>query len=1072
MAPEIEFRVLGPLEVRAGGRPLVIGAAKQRVLLAALLLQAGEEVRIEELIGTLWESGPPVNPRAALHTYIKRLRQTLARPNLIATTERGYRVDPAPEQFDLFRLRGLIASAERARAAEDSETERAHLAEALALWRGPVLVDVPSEPLRQTDAARLTEQRLVLLERRIELDLDLGWHTRVIGELTELTARHPLRERFWAQLMLAQVRDGRQAEALHAFTRLTSHLKAELGVPPGPALRALHEAILRGDTSLHARAERKPPPTGPVPAQLPADIPDFVGRRALIEVVSSALTGSEPRLVALSGPPGAGKTALAVHVGHRLRDRFPDGQLHVNLRGYAPEPALAAGQILARFLRALGIQSEQVPVHVEAQTAMYRRLLADRKILVLLDNAADPVQLAPLLPEAPGCAVLVTSRTEFVEFAHRFPVSVLDPQESVELLTGILGQDVVRAEPESVAALSEVCAHLPLALRVAAANVLGHRISDFVVQLQQGDRLEKLTVDGDAAAAVRLAFDLSYAELAADRRVAFRALALAPGTDLSLRAAGAMLDWTVDRTREVLTDLVAVSLLQQTSPDRFGYHDLLRLYAREKAEPTDRHALTRLFNYILGTSHDAAELIMPEPLSAELDQPGTRGIESFENVEQALAWLDLERGFILAIVQAANDTGHPWISWSLVRALRNYFYFYDHRAEWLIAAEAALRAAERSGNSLMVASTLDGVGTAYWSVGDYERARQSYGRAQALLTDTAVGEEVLAGVNLHLGIVGLESGNIAYAESTTSQALAYWRSHGSTKHVAQALVNLGTVMCRRGELGHARELMLEAIELCRRIGSRFGEGVSAVNLSFNRLLAGDLDAALDWSRLALEINAELGRKEADSFEHLAAIRGARGQLDEAIASAARARQVAREAGDHRAEIDAMITTGKLHLRGGRPDQALEVCTEAFRQSTLIGYGFGEIEAMVAMSCALGRLGRPGEAADYAGRALALASRHGFRLEVGHALTALAETRLVAGQVDDAQDLVRRAIDTLDGTGHRPGEADARLLAGRIHHQRGEPDQARREWELALGLFADMGMPDAEDVRKLLDGTSI
>ncbi|MCK2237947.1 MULTISPECIES: BTAD domain-containing putative transcriptional regulator [unclassified Crossiella] len=1061
MGPEIEFRVLGPLEVRVGGVALVIGAAKQRVLLAALLLQAGDEVRFEELTGTLWESAPPASPRAALHTYVRRLRQALPGPDLINTTEHGYRVDLAPEQLDLFRLRSLITGAERARAAEDADSERACLAEALDLWRGPVLVDIPSEPLRQTDAARLSEQRLVLLERRIELDLDLGRHRELVGELTELTTRHPLRERFWEQLLLAQVRGGRQAEALRAFGRISSLLKAELGVRPGAALRALHEAILRADTSLYRRAQRKPVPPGPVPAQLPADIPDFIGRAALTEQIGEALTGSG--LVALSGPPGAGKTALAVHTGHRLREHFPDGQLHVNLRGYAPEPALAPEQILARFLRALGVRPEQVPIRVEAQTAMYRRLLADRRVLVLLDNAADPAQIAPLLPESPGCAVLVTSRTEF---PHSIPVGMLDPAESVDLLSSILGPAAVRAEPESVAALADTCAHLPLALRVAAANLLGHQVGDYLDQLRQGDRLAKLAVDGDAAAAVRLTFDLSYTELAPDRQYAFRTLALAPGTDLSLRAAAVMLDWPIDQAREVLTNLVTVSLLQTTSLDRYGYHDLIRLYARQKAGP-DGTEVARLDDYILGAAHDAAELIMPEPLSAELDRPGARGIEQFEDLEQALAWLDTERGLILAIIQAAGESDRPWVSWSLARALRNYFYFYDHRAEWLIAAEAALRAAEHSGNTLMVASMSDGVGTAFWSVGDYERARQSYGRAQELLGSAAAGGEVLAGIRLHIGIVALETGHAREAESAAALALAHWRDAGSAKQIAQALVNLGTAKGRSGDLGQARRLMLEAIKLCRRIESRFGEGLCATNLTYTCLVAGDYAVALDWSGRALAINAELGRTEPDCFEHLATIHCALGRLDEAAALAARARQTAQESGDRRAEIDAMITTGQIHLRAGRTSEALEACTEAFRQSTLIGYGFGEIEAMVAMSAALHYLGRPGEAVDYAGRALMLSSRHGLTLESGHALTAMAEARLAEGLAEEAGELVRRALDTLDGTGHRPGVAAARVLAGHVRHRLGELDSARQEWETALELFVDMGVPDAENVRGLL-----
>ena len=454
MPAALGFKVLGELEVIRGPQRLPLTAGKLRTLLAILLIRANQTVPVAELIDRIWEADPPHNAKLTLQTYVMRLRRALGDDgSIIQTRPGGYLIELAGGQLDLLRFRDLVEQAGR----QDGEAAVATLREALALWRGPALADVGSESLRRDEASALTEERLFALDRRIQLDIDLGRADQLIGELSKLTREFPLRERFWHQLMQALFQAGRPAESLRAYREARELLVDELGIEPGPALHELHEAILRNDLRLARSAEPAEPAQATQAAwaaqcQLPLDVGDFVGRTPAIEELVRLLTadGAVP-VVTVSGPPGVGKSALAVHVGHRLREVFPDGQWFLRLGGAGGSPRDPA-DALSELLRTAGVEGADVPASVDARAALLRARLTDRRVLLLLDDAAGAEQVRPLLPGAAGSAVLVTSRSELSALAvfeggRGVRLDGLDAGEAGALLGGGLGGRALRGGP-------------------------------------------------------------------------------------------------------------------------------------------------------------------------------------------------------------------------------------------------------------------------------------------------------------------------------------------------------------------------------------------------------------------------------------------------------------------------------------------------------------------------------------------------------------------------------------------------------------------------------------------------
>jgi DNA-binding SARP family transcriptional activator len=491
----VRFALLGTLMLaHDAGDPVAVSGGRQRALLASLLLSANVPVSADALAEAVWDGAPPAGVAATLRSHITRLRQALG-PEVAArirACEPGYLISVREPDLDVLGFETGCREAAAARRAGRWADASVIAARALGLWRGTPLADVPSQILRDRYVPGLEQARLQVLEDRAEADLRLGYQDQLIPELQELTARHPIRERFHAQLMEALARAGRQAEALEAYRRARRGLVEELGIEPGPLLRLLHQQILNGDPALTAPAAGLPPPpaaltgtAGPpaaVPRQLPAAVPQFTGRLAeltrLSEILGQAGRQAPGAVVisAIGGTAGVGKTALAVHWAHRVARRFPGGQLYVNLGGFDPSSSpVTPGEAIRGFLSALGVPADCFPASLAAQAGLYRSLLAGRQMLILLDNARDEQQVRPLLPGSQGCLVLVTSRNQLAglaaaENASLLSLDVLPPAEARQMLAVRLGGQRSATEPGAVTEITDLCARLPLALAVAAAR--------------------------------------------------------------------------------------------------------------------------------------------------------------------------------------------------------------------------------------------------------------------------------------------------------------------------------------------------------------------------------------------------------------------------------------------------------------------------------------------------------------------------------------------------------------------------------------------------------------------------
>jgi DNA-binding SARP family transcriptional activator/Tfp pilus assembly protein PilF len=1088
----MEFRILGPAEVWAGGWRVPITGSLRRALLAGLLLHANQVVATDALLALLWDGAPPRTAVASLQVMVHRLRRALepVAPGRLVTRPGGYLLVVQPGELDLDRFDQLVADGKAALAAGRPAEAAAALRRALELWRGPALLGAAVTEWLRGQAARLEERRLAALEDRIEADLRLGRHADLVPELEGLVSAAPLRprERLFGQLMVALYRSGRQADALAVYRRLRARLAGDLGLDPGSELQRLEQAILRNDPALAAPAAGggadnlgagAAAAPGVVPAQLPADVVDFTGRGGELEQLDTLLapggraqaeggpTGTVIAIVA--GTAGVGKTALAVHWAHRVASAFPDGQLYVNLRGHASAPPLRAVEALTLLLRALGVDPERVPVEEQEAAGLYRSLLAGKRMLVVLDNAAGADQVRPLLPGSAGCVVLVTSRDRLDglvarEGARRLTLGVLPPAEARALLSRIIDRERVEAEPPAAAELARLCAYLPLALRIAAANLAAHphhSIAAYNRELAGDDRLAALAVDGDGEAAVRAAFELSEAALPAEARRLFRLLGLVPGPDVSAGAAATLAGISAERAHLLLERLAGAHLLDQHAPGRFAFHDLLRLYAGQLARARERpaarqEAVERLLGWYLRRADAAARVLYPHLLRLPPQELARLAGSGFHEGEQAepLAWLDAERPNLVAAVWHAAAHGPRPAAWLLADTLRGYFALRRHTVDWLAAARAGLAAASSDGDARAQAACRLSLGHAYWSLGGYPSAAEHYQAALALAR-RAGWEEGEATILANLGLVHWELGQLEPAADQLAQALALDRRTGRRAGQANHLANLGFVERELGRLDRAADHCAEALALYRELGSRGGEANALSNLGLVHHDLGHLDRALTHLTEALARYRAIGDRsnEGDTLNALAAVHRDHGRYTEARDHAQAALALARKIGDRRTQADSLNTLAATYERLGRHRQALGHHAQALQLARETGTRYQEAEALVGLSTVRRQLGALDQAVREARQALAIARRAGYRLLEGHALLALADAHLARGDLRRALRAARAALAVHSQSGHRLGEARARAFLEQPRRDAESnrpkpPDPARRRPQAA------------------------
>lgn len=1034
---DLDFGILGTIEVTRDGDPVTLNGPKLRILLAALLLRANTTVSVDRLAERLWGEDPPATARKTIQVYTLRLRRALGDEtgSMIETRPDGYLIRLRPEQLDLLRFRSLADAAREAGQRGDLGAELDLLTEALSCWRGCPLSDVPSESLRQEEAVQLEEARLRAEERRIDISLELGRHGEILGELTRLTHDHPWQESFWVQLITAQHRAGRQGDALSAYRRVHRIFAEDLGISPGPRLQAAHRAVLGGPPGPADRAAPVARPATPV-YQLPPDLDRFVGRADLVERLTSP---SRRRNTVIHGPPGVGKTALAVHVAHLSRHRFPDGQLYMNLQGYGSDPPLTAEVALARFLGALGVARDEVPADPADRSALFRGMVMGRKMLLLLDNAVRADQVRPLLPSEPGCMVLITSRGDLRGLvvdpgAEQVALGVLTREESRAVLAELLDEHRTQAEPDALAGLAEACAHLPLALRIAGANLAAdpHRgIAEYTDAMSSTGRLTELAINGDEQSAVRVAFDQSYLRMPGNCRTFFRLLGLAPGPDISSAAAAALAGIPHTEAIRTLTRLAETSLVEPTAPGRHRLHDLIREYAAERAEVEDTPAdttaaMSRFASHYLHGAATAAGLLYPATSRHPLPEPAGP-TPAFRTEQDALRWLDEERYNLIAVITWAAT--HPVLNryaWQFVDVLRGYLQARGHHLDVVAACATALESASRSGDRAAEIALLDVLGLISHNVSEYDRST-AYHR-QALAAAREINDlDAEADALRNLGKDRNDCGDPPAALRYYREALVISRKSGNTEAEALAMNYIGTAHTSAGRPRTAVHWHQRAIDLARRSGSRETLFRSLSGRAVARWALGMGDDAIADHRQVLEYCREIGQPfgELSALIGLAETNCDLGRLAEARSLADDALRLGRQLGDKRGEATAREIIATVRLQRGEPGAALEGYLEALRLITDIGFGYGETSVLLGLAATYRVTGEPRRALGYGEEALTRLRAAERLLLEPHALTEIANDHLALDDIASASSFAEEAVRLAGRRGQRAAAARAR-----------------------------------------------
>jgi DNA-binding SARP family transcriptional activator/tetratricopeptide (TPR) repeat protein len=1004
----VRLWVLGPVAVQADdGQVLVPGRRQERGLLGILLIEAGRMVPAARLCDLLWDGQPPGSARQAVRSHVARLRALLRRAGAdghgVALLGRGdgYLVQTDPDLVDLHRFQGLV---QRARGVEDAAQREELLREALHLWRGPVLEDAASDWLRERICAELEESRVDAVEGWAAAGLMLGRHHEVLPELARLADGYPARERLVELQMRALHQAGRTTDALAVYTRIRGYLAEQYGLDPGPALQRLHQAVLRNDSPAGALAADASQPARP--AQLPATVADFVGRRGELDQLDALMSvdpergAAAPVIVAITGTAGVGKTALAVHWANRVRDRFPDGQLYANLSGHGDQPPVRPYTALAGLLRALGVSAEGMPTDLEQAAGLYRSLLADRRALVLLDNAADPGQVRPLLPGASGCLAVVTSRDRLSglvarDGARRVALDVLSTSDALDLLVRMLGARRVDGEPAAAGALAHVCARLPLAVRIAAACLTDRpdrMIAEQVTELTGEDALRALQIDGDPDTAVRVAFEHSLRRLDLPVAGLFALTGLVRGDDLTAPAAAALAGTTTASAGRLLDALCAAHLVEEYRPGRYRTHDLLHRYAAEAVrdrypEARRAQAIGRLTDWYLHQAGAAARATytwqrhMAQP-------PAGRPDAELASPRQAQTWLEVELPNLLAAAAQAADNGHQATAWLLADALRGHLGASRDADALRTIAAIGLSAAGKAGDRKAEASMHLALAEAARIGGEYavqrDHGREALRLAQA--ADWRVGE---ATALADLGIAHLDSGETPAAEQRLSEAIAMMEGLGHTENLADAVNALGVACSWRGALSEAAEHLPRATALYEADGNLGGSGHSLSHLALVQHRLGHPQALTTaGGALAIQQRIDYRYGQALALSVTASIRHDLGDHELACLDAEGAMLVARQARGRVIEGQALTILGASRNRLGHSD-GVDLIRRGLRILQNIRHLRAQAEALVRLAQALAHIGDHETAAAHASNALTLTRKGGYRLLTADARALLA-----------------------------------------------------------------------------------
>jgi DNA-binding SARP family transcriptional activator len=882
----MEFRVLGAVEASVDGVRVDVGHARQRCVLAALLANANEVVSADVLIERVWGDGLPLRARENLRTYLSRLRVAVAGGADIRRQAGGYVLTVDTAAVDLHRFRALCAEARTA-----GDHARTLLEQALHLWHGEALAGLDS-PWADLLRDELEAERVAAELAHNDLRLHAGEYADLVPVLTRQTALRPLDERLAGQLMLALFRSGRQADALTAYHAVRARLADELGTDPGRPLRKLHQRLLAGDPE-PSRAEY------PVPALLPAGVRAFTGRAEQLAQLDEVLASSarEPSAVvisAVSGTGGVGKTALAVHWAHRVAARFPDGQLYLNLRGFDPAGSPVTPKQAARsMLEALGVAPEDVPSSVDASVAMFRSLVAHKRVLVVLDNARDTEHVRSLLPGSPSCLVVVTSRNRLTglvvaEGARTVMLDVLTEGEARELLGRRIGTDRARAEPDAVDEIVARCARLPLALAIVGARATAHADVPLAA-LARALRDAGAGLDAFAGAEpgtdLRAVLSWSYRTLRPAAQRLFRLLGPHSEAEFGAAAAASVAGDQVARVRALLAELTGVHMLVEPTPGRYAFHDLLRAYAIELAEKEDgvaerRAALHRLLDHYLHTAHNAALVLHPHRDEFALDPPGPDvTVTEFTDLELALSWFTTERPTLVAAIERARRDGAHGYAWKLAWAITEFFDRRGHLEQQAATYRIALDSVRHTGDRRGHAHVHRSLGRTYAQLARFTEAQTHFDAALALHVELG-DRNGQAGIHHNMGWMAELDNRHEDSLHHDRLALELYEAGGDRVGQARALNAIGWSHSLLGDHERSLEVCRRALALNQELGDRPGESATWDSIGFAHHHLGQYEEALAGYQCSLDMLRELGDRgnEADVLIHIGDTRHAMDDL--------------------------------------------------------------------------------------------------------------------------------------------------------------------------------------------------
>ncbi|MEU9036039.1 BTAD domain-containing putative transcriptional regulator [Streptomyces sp. NPDC048352] len=981
--------------VTAGERTVQVGGARQRTILALLLLSPGRIVPVDTLVDVVWNGRPPATARTQVAIVIAALRKALKNEGVteevIATAHPGYLLRPDGHVLDTVTFTGLVAQGEEAvRTHRPADAARCY-AEALALWRGPALAGVTGQFV-EDEAARWEEVRINVYEAMTGVQLELGRHQLLLPELAAAVREHPLRERTRYHLILAQYRSGRRAEAMESFREARRQFIDELGMDPGPELQELHDAILRDDPSLafepaagpaDAAAEALDARVRVMPSELPPDVPGFAGRSAELDALDSLVAGQgedspSPTVGLITGVAGVGKTGLAVRWAHRVTEQYPDGRLFADLRGYDEHHApTTAGDILSRFLRSLGVDSDDVPNGLEDRIALYRSVLAERRVLIVLDNVRTFAQIRPLLPGSGGCTVLVTSREQLEQLVTwpqraRVHLGVLPEDDAVELLGRIVGDVRIQAAPGDSARLVELCDRLPLALRIAAARLASKphwTVRHLVTRLSDGRRrLDELS-QGESQ--VRASFELSYRYLYKDAARLYRLLGLLAVPDFTTWVGAALLDGDVMDAERLIEHLVDAQFLEVVGVDatgqlRYRFQNLMRLYAEElaRAEESEEDRLAaceRVFRTCLTIAEEAfrRESGGGGGGGGGIADGGAarREIDSVlleELLMAPLEWFEAERLSLVAVVEQAAELGLDDLAWHLVVSMEVLFESRNYLEDWRRCSEYALEAARNAGNL---------------------RGR--------------------AAMERKLGLVELRLRRLPDATMRQEAALALYTEAGDLLGRALVLSDLAFIDRIRGERERGMERLREALPVFRAAGDRSSEAYALQNMAQFALDQGQPEVAVELSQDAVRVCESIKGDQhglALATHRLASAHLALGQLEAAEGEFARVVEIVRARSDLLGLAHSLLGLAETRLQTGAEEAAERTFLEALDVARRTRSPMIEGQIRLALGRAYGERGDGDAGRAHLAESLAIFQRIGSPPWEGKAAAALERLR--------------------------------------------------------------------------------